>query len=114
MERSLSFNSGMTETYKSSSTAVLLYCTRNADDFAKQYNNTMTRKIEKWIEAKRKFRLSDKHIQMARELGLNPDKFGKLNNHKQERWKLPLTDFIEEIYFKHFKKSQPDIIKPID
>jgi len=74
----------------------------------------MSTKIEKWIEAKRKFKLSDKHIQMARELGLNPDKFGSLGNNKQEPWKLPLKDFIEKIYFKHFKKSEPDIIKPIE
>ena len=74
----------------------------------------MSSKIEKWIETKRKYRLSDKHIQMARELGLNPDKFGKLNNHKQEPWKVPLKDFIEEIYFKQFKKPEPDIIRPIE
>ena len=74
----------------------------------------MSKKIEKWIEAKRKYNLSDKHIQMARELGLNPDKFGKLNNHKQEPWKAPLKDFIEKIYFKHFKKIEPENIKSIE
>jgi hypothetical protein len=71
-------------------------------------------KIEKWIEAKRRYKLTDKHVQMARELGLNPDKLGKLDNHKQEPWKAPLKDFIEDIYFKHFKKSEPEIIKPIE
>lgn len=30
--------------------------------------------IEKWIVAQKKHRLSDTHVQMARELGLNPDK----------------------------------------
>jgi hypothetical protein len=71
-------------------------------------------KIEKWIEAKRRYKLSDKHVQMARELGLNPDKLGKLDNHKQEPWKAPLKDFIEDIYLKQFKKSEPEIIKPIE
>ena len=47
---------------------------------------------------------------MARELGMNPRKFGGLANTKQEPWKLPLPDFIEELYFKHFKKNQPDIV----
>ena len=74
----------------------------------------MPRNIEEWIEAKRKFNLSDKHIQMARELGLNPRKFGSLDNHKQERWKAPLKDFIERIYYKHFKKAEPDVIKPVE
>jgi len=32
---------------------------------------------------------------MARELGLNPHKFGKLANEKQEPWKKPLPEFIE-------------------
>jgi hypothetical protein len=41
---------------------------------------------------------------MARELGLNPKKFGGLANHKQEPWKVPLPDFIEELYKKRFKK----------
>ena len=74
----------------------------------------MSNKIEKWIEARRKFRLSDKHLQMARELGLNPDKLGKLNNHKQEPWKVPLKDFIEEIYFRQFKKTEPDNIRSLE
>jgi hypothetical protein len=34
--------------------------------------------------------------QMARELGLNPKKFGSLANTKQEPQKVPLSEFIEE------------------
>ena len=45
---------------------------------------------------------------MARELGMNPKKLGKLDNHKQERWKMPLPLFIEECYRKRFGKEQPD------
>ena len=67
-----------------------------------------------WIDARKRFRLSDVHIQMARELGLNPKKFGKLANHKQEPWKLPLPIFIEELYFKRFKKDRPEIVKSIE
>jgi len=51
----------------------------------------MTVKIEKWVAAKKKHRLSDKHVQMMRELGLNPDKLDKIDNHKQEPWKAPLV-----------------------
>ncbi len=50
---------------------------------------------------------------MARELGMNPKKFGSLANHKQEKWKLPLSAFIEEIYYKRFKKEKPDNIKKV-
>jgi hypothetical protein len=42
---------------------------------------------------------------MARELGLNPKKLGSLDNHRQEPWKLPLRQFIEERHAKRFGTS---------
>jgi hypothetical protein len=69
--------------------------------------------IEVWKEAKKRYHLTDMHIQMARDLGLNPKKFGSLANNKQQQWKAPLPEFIEDLYFKHFKREEPDIIKPI-
>jgi hypothetical protein len=74
----------------------------------------MAKNLEVWLEAKKKFRLSDKHLQMARELGLNPKKFGSLDNHKQQPWKVPLPQFIENIYFKHFKKEAPELVISIE
>jgi hypothetical protein len=71
-------------------------------------------RLKPWIEARRRFRLSHMHIQMARELGMNPRKFGKLANHRQEPWKAPLPIFIETIYFKRFRKEKPDTIECID
>lgn len=73
----------------------------------------MSNKNEKWVTAKRKYRLTDVQIQMARALGMNPGKFGSLSNHKQEKWKAPLADFIEELYFKRFRKEKPDTIQKI-
>ena len=71
-------------------------------------------KLQVWIDARKKYHLSHAHIQMARELGLNPRKFGKIANHRQEPWKAPLPVFIEDIYFKRFKKRRPDNIKSIE
>lgn len=71
-------------------------------------------KLRPWIEAREKYHLSHAQVQMARELGLNPKKFGGLANHKQEPWKLPLPQFIEELYFKHFKKEQPEKVRSIE
>ncbi|MBA7557651.1 hypothetical protein ES705_50415 [subsurface metagenome] len=73
-------------------------------------------KYQRWIDARNRYHLSHAHIQMARELGLNPKKFGSLANTKQEPWKLPLPDFIEELYLRKLKEkeSQPtseDIIQ---
>jgi len=70
-------------------------------------------KNKKWSEAKKKFGLSNMHIQMARELGMNPMKLAGLANHKQEPWKAPLPVFIEELYFKRFKKEKPNIVNPL-
>ena len=67
-----------------------------------------------WIEARRRYHLSDAHIQMARELGLNPKNLGGLANTKQEPWKAPLPEFIEELYFDHFKKRQPENVRSIE
>ncbi len=71
-------------------------------------------KLKIWIDARKRFRLTDSQIQMARELGLNPKKFGKLANHKQEPWKEPLPDFIETIYYKRFKRHKPEQVKSIE
>ena len=69
--------------------------------------------LEKWMAAQKRHRLSDRHVQMARELGLNPDKLGKIDNHRQEPWKAPLPQFIENIYFKRFKRDQPETVRPL-
>ena len=71
-------------------------------------------KYQRWIDARKRYHLSHAHIQMARELGMNPKKFGSLANTNQEPWKLPLPDFIEELYLKHFKKNQPDNVRSIE
>lgn len=71
-------------------------------------------KLVPWIEARKKFRLSHAQIQMARELGLNPKKFGSLANHNQEPWKLPLPEYIEYLYEKRFEKKYPEDIRPLE
>ena len=70
-------------------------------------------KLQPWIDARRRYHLTDAQVQMARELGLNPHKFGKLANEKQEPWKAPLPEFIEQIYFKRFGKTTPDKVMSI-
>jgi hypothetical protein len=50
---------------------------------------------------------------MAPELGMNPAKLGKLDKSKQESWKLPLPQLIEELYFERFGKTAPDAVMSI-
>ncbi len=70
--------------------------------------------MQVWIDARKRHRLSDAQIQMARELGMNPKKFGGLDNHRQQSWKLPLPEFIEELYFERFEKKRPNVVLSVE
>ena len=72
-----------------------------------------SKKAQEWIVAQRRHRLSNAQVQMARELGINPRSLGGMDNHKQEPWKAPLPVFIEELYWKRFKKERPDQVVSI-
>ena len=71
-------------------------------------------KKEPWVVAQKKYKLTTTQIAMAKELGLNPKKFGSYANHKQQPWKSPLPDFIEELYEKRFKKAVPPKVQATD
>jgi hypothetical protein len=71
-------------------------------------------KLQDWVEARRRHRLSHVHVQMARELGMNPRKLGKLDNHDQEPWKAPLPQFIEHLYFRSFGRERPENVSSIE
>lgn len=45
---------------------------------------------------------------------MNPKKLGGKANHRQEPWKVPLPQYIEELYLKHFKKERPDNVRSIE
>ena len=71
-------------------------------------------KMQAWIDARKRYRLSHAHVQMARELGMNPLKLGGLANHRQELWKLPLPEYIEHLYEKSFGKTRPDVVLSVE
>ena len=71
-------------------------------------------KLQPWFEARRRFKLSHAHIQMARELGMNPEKFGSLANQHQELWKAPLNEFIARCYLQRFGHSEPKRVRSLE
>ncbi|MGB7345117.1 MAG: hypothetical protein WBD20_12960 [Pirellulaceae bacterium] len=71
-------------------------------------------KFHPWINARKSFKLSDAHIQMARELGLSPKRFGRYADRTKEPWKLPLSEFIEALYEKQFGKTRPDVVRTME
>jgi hypothetical protein len=77
-------------------------------------NQGIPEKYQVWIEARTRYRLSDVHVQMARELRLNARKFGKYATEKQEPGKKPLPVFVEEMYLTSFSKRRPDLVRSIE
>jgi len=71
-------------------------------------------KYQDWIDARKRLHLSHAHIQMARELGMNPRKLRRFTGHKQEPWKAPLPIYIERLYLKRFGKKRPDRVRSIE
>lgn len=71
-------------------------------------------KMQAWIDARKRYHLSHVQVQMARELGMNPKRLGKKDNHDQEPWKMPLRQYIEHLYFKRFGKERPDVVLSVE
>ena len=70
--------------------------------------------LQAWIQARKRHRLSHAHVQMARELGMNPAKLGSIDNHRQEPWKAPLPEYIEHLYYKRFGRERPQVVVSIE
>ena len=66
------------------------------------------------VQVRSRHLLSHAQVQMARELGMNPRKLGKLDNHDQEPWKLPLPQFLEELYRKRLGRDRPASVMSIE
>ena len=71
-------------------------------------------KLQEWIDARKRHHLSHAHVQMARELGMNPRSLGSLDNHRQEPWKASLPEFIEHLYEKRFGRPRPEEVLSIE
>lgn len=65
-----------------------------------------------WADAKKRYRLNARQIAMAKELGMNPKRFGKYTGNPSEPWKEPLGQFIEKCYQKRFGDREPPVFKP--
>ena len=58
-----------------------------------------------WQEAKKKCRLNNEDIKIAKELGLNPKSLIKNIPNKSEQWKAPVSVWIREIHEERKSKS---------
>jgi hypothetical protein len=71
---------------------------------------------EPWMNARKICRLTDRQVEMARALGMNPKKLPGLRPSAQQRWKLPVGEFIEELHRKRFGGAplgrRPHVLEP--
>ncbi|ERI80412.1 hypothetical protein [Flavonifractor plautii] len=58
-----------------------------------------------WQDAKKKCRLNNEDIALAKRLGLNPRSLVKNIPSKSEPWKAPVSVWLHEIEAKHQKKA---------
>ena len=58
------------------------------------------KKQTQWAEAKKKWRLNEETIRMAKEMGLNPISLIKNISNKSQQWKAPVHVWIREMYQK--------------
>jgi hypothetical protein len=65
-------------------------------------NKRRSHDVEAWTSAKKICRLTARQVEMARRLGMNPQKLPGLRPGPHERWKLSVAEFIEECYRKRF------------
>ena len=75
------------------------------NDMAKKKAKPKNKRDALWIEAQRKCRLNTEDIRMAKEMGMNPRSLIKNIPSKSEQWKLPVKDWIHEMYKKRQAKA---------
>ncbi|HBW34762.1 hypothetical protein [Desulfosporosinus sp. BICA1-9] len=63
------------------------------------------KKDAEWAEAKKKCRLNEETVKMAKEMGLNPRSLIKNIPNKNELWKAPVSIWIREIYQERQEKA---------
>jgi len=74
-------------------------------------NGTVSKKKRKpadWEEAKRRCRLNDDDIRMAKELGMAAGSLIKNIPAPSQMWKLPVKEWVRELYDKKFGSASRD------
>jgi hypothetical protein len=71
-------------------------------------------KLQPWFDARLRLGLSHATVQMARELGMNPKKLGKLVPTAGQGWKAPLPDFVAHCYEKSHGRRMPEKVRTLE
>ncbi|WP_113928758.1 hypothetical protein [Bacillus sp. P14.5] len=57
-----------------------------------------------WADAKKRCRLNEADISMAKELGMTPKSLTKNIPSPKQHWKAPVKEWVRELYQKKFGK----------
>jgi hypothetical protein len=70
-------------------------------------------KEDQWKAAKKRCRLNDEEVRMAKELGIGPRSLIKNIPSPSKRWKLPVKEWVRNLYSKKFgsRRSPADATK---
>ena len=71
-------------------------------------------KLQPWFDARKRLNLSHASIQMARELGMNPKKLGRLVPAAGEQWKATLPEFIAQCYERSQGRRAPEKVRSLE
>jgi hypothetical protein len=72
-----------------------------------------------WPEAKKRCRLNQLDIEMAKRLGFGPDALIHAIPDPKQKWKLPVKQWVHELHFKRFgnvlgeKPMEPVVVTPM-
>src|SRR5947209_5047847 len=67
----------------------------------RRYSGTMNRqKDDAWADAKRRCRLNDEDVRMAKELGFKPKSLIKNIPSPSQQWKAPVKVWVRDLYEK--------------
>jgi len=67
---------------------------------------SIIKKDAEWAEVKKKCKLNEETVKMAREMGLNPRSLIKNIPSATEQWKAPVSTWVREMYQERQEKAQ--------
>jgi hypothetical protein len=64
------------------------------------------RNEEEWKEAKKRCRLNDEEVRMAKELGISARSLIKNIPSRNQQWKSPVKQWVRSLYYKKFQHRE--------
>src|SRR5689334_8028977 len=70
----------------------------------------MNRQKDAWREAKRRCRLTEEEVRMAKELGFQPKSLIRNIPSPSQQWKAPVSEWVRSLYAQKIGSRKPNVI----